>query len=93
MEVGNVAKDCDEDVQRALRLLRAAIVVEQRERVEAPFEAKLAAQRRIEDAHRETIQWVRTARSLGATKTMIAAQLGVQNFYRVNKMIEEAELA
>lgn len=90
-EDSSVVTDQRGDMSETLRMLRAAIVFEKRERTEAPYEAKLAAEKRIETAHRTTIQMVREARAAGATKTMIAQQLGVQNLYRVNQLIKEAE--
>lgn len=78
------------DVETILTALRHAIVFEKNERTDAPFEARQAAQRRIDAAHVATLQMIREARQAGVTKTQIAEQLGVQGLYKVNQLLKEA---
>lgn len=79
----------DRTVETLLGELREAIVIEKAERTNAHFEAKTQAEKRIERAHKRTVESICAAYQAGATKTMIANQLGIRNLGRVGQLIDE----
>lgn len=87
----NAVHEDQPDIETILTRLREAVVFERAERTNAPFEAKQQAERRVQAAHTETVALVKAAYEAGATKTVIAKHLGIQNLARVGHLINEGK--
>lgn len=80
-----------DESQEILSALREAVIFEQREKMDAPVEAKAEAQRRVEVATNHKLALIKQAYDRGVPKVAIAAQLGIRNLGQVTKLIERAE--